>query len=76
MRHAPIPIAGQFILDALDDRNELGIAEIQSHYRRSVVERAPPKIDHFALPSDGAGRGPVTTEYFSLLPAIGWRGVF
>jgi hypothetical protein len=28
MRHAPIPIAGQFFLDVLDDRNELGIAEI------------------------------------------------
>lgn len=32
VRHAPIPIAGQFILDVLDDRNELGIAEIQIEF--------------------------------------------
>ncbi|MGK6317590.1 hypothetical protein [Neorhizobium sp. DT-125] len=55
---------------------EFSIVEMQRPCRGSVAERASWEIDHFAPPSDGAGRGPVTMEDFSLPSAIGWRGVF
>lgn len=74
--HAAIAVAGQFILNVLDDRNKFGIAEIQSPCCGSVVGGTFGEIDHFAPPSDGAGRGPVMMEQFPLSPAIGWRGVF
>ncbi|HEY0121160.1 MAG TPA: hypothetical protein VGC14_05240 [Rhizobium sp.] len=76
MRHAAISIAGQLILDVLDNRSEFSIVKNQIFGCGSVVERASREIYHFAYPSDGAGRGPVSMKGPSLPPAIGWRGVF
>ena len=51
VRYASISIAGQFVLDVLDDRSELGFAEIQSPCRGSIVKRASLEVDHFASPA-------------------------
>lgn len=74
--HPPIAIAGQFVLDILDEGDEFRVQEFGRFDRATIIESASRQFDHFAPPSDGTSLGPVTMKDLSLSPAVCWRGVF
>ena len=74
--HAPIAIAGEFILDVLDNGDKLGVRQHSMFPGRAIVIRAARQAHGFASPSDGAASGPLITKDLSLPFAAGIRGVF
>ena len=74
--HAPVAIAGQFILDVLDDGSQFGVCQLFGLLGRTIIVGAARQVHGFAPPPDGTGAGPLITKDFALLFAVGIRGVF
>ena len=76
VRHAPVAIARQLILNVLNQFDEAPIVEALPGRRRPIVEGTARQFDHLAPSSDGAGFGPETIDKFSLSLTRRGRGVF
>lgn len=75
VRYASVSVAGQLVLNVLDDCSEFSIPS--STLSQSIGNNRCFSGDRsFCTPSDRAGRGPVMMEELALSAAIGWRGVF
>lgn len=76
MRHSPVSVDGELVLDVFDQGRDLGLRGPGFRSRRVVAEGAPRQVHDFASPSDRATPGPVTMDDLSLLAPRGGRGVF
>src|SRR5690554_3361669 len=72
---ATIAIARQIILNGLYQLDHFRICD-PAGLVGAVIECTPWKTDHLASPPDGAMRGPVTIDEFSLTGPGEGRGVF
>ena len=66
MYHAPVALAGQLILNVLDDGSEFGVSQPLGMGGRAVIVGAAWQVNSFVLPPDGAGAGPLMT------PGLSW----
>ncbi len=74
--HAPLAVAGRFILDVFDARRQLRVGQSLRFGDCAIVVSAAWQVHGFAPPPDGAGAGPLITDDFSLPFTVGVRGVF
>ena len=74
--HASVSLTREFVLNAVDQLEEVLVCQAQPVQRRAVVVGAPGKLDHFATQSDGAAFRPLTIEHLSLLLTRRRYGVF
>jgi len=50
--YPPIAIAGQFVLDVLNEGDEFYVREFGRFSRRTVIEGASRQVDHLTPPSN------------------------